>query len=102
MEFNKTVILKSIENKENTLKYDYEVSADIEKLFNIDNKLKIEYYDDISLVPYESACIPFITGILPTIYLKDITVYVDKIDMDFYNAFDNIREGYKQMLPAGT
>lgn len=101
MDFNKTIFIKSVGNEENVLIYDYDVSKDIEGLFNISNKLKIEYSDDISNVPYEIACIPFITGILPMIYLEDITVYVDKIDMDFYNAFDSIREGYKKMLPRG-
>ena len=101
MDFNKMIIMRGIENKDNTLMYDYEVSEDIKKLLNIDNKLKIEYSDNISSVPYEIACIPFITGILPMIYLEDITVFVDKIDMDFYNAFDSIREGYKKMLPKG-
>ena len=28
-------------------------------------------------------------------------MYVDKIDMDFYNAFNTIRQGYKNMLPKG-
>ena len=46
----------------------------------------------------ETSCILFITGILPMIYLEDIAVYVDRIDFDFYNAFDSIREGYCRLV----
>lgn len=97
----KVIQVTKIENKENVLSYDYKIDERLNPFFHLDNKLKIEYSTDISNVPEEVAVIPFITGILPMIYLENITVYVDKIDKDFYEAFDNIREGYKQMLPKG-
>lgn len=98
----KIIRLRSIENEGNVLSYDYEISDNLEKFLNINNKLNIEYSTDISGIPTEVSVIPFITGILPMIYLEDVTVYVDKIDKDFYEAFDNIREGYKEMLPDGN
>ena len=97
----KTIEVKNIKIENNTINYDYEIDERLNPLFNIDNKLKIEYSIDISKLPEEIAIIPFITGILPMIYLEDITVYVNKIDKEFYEAFDNIREGYKKMLPKG-
>ena len=97
----KAIEVKEIKIENNTIKYDYEVDEKLKPFFHLDNKLKIEYSLDIKSVPEEIAIIPFITGILPMIYLEDITVYVNKIDKDFYEAFDNIREGYKNMLPKG-
>lgn len=97
----KSIEVKQVKNENNILSYDYEIDKRLEPFFHLDNKLKIEYSTDISNVPEEISIIPFITGILPMIYLEDITVYVDKIDKDFYEAIDNIREGYKQMLPKG-
>ena len=35
MDFNKMIIMRGIENKDNTLMYDYEVSEDIKKLLNV-------------------------------------------------------------------
>lgn len=97
----KSIKIKEIKNEKNVLSYDYEIGEGLSPFFYMDNKLKIEYSTDISQVPEEITVIPFITGILPMIYLEDITIYVDKIDKDFYEAFEAIREGYKQMLPKG-
>lgn len=99
---SKSIKVKSIQKNNKFIKYDYEISEELEKFFHMDNKLKIEYSIDVSDVPDEIAVIPFITGILPMIYLEDIVVYVDKIDKDFYEAFEPIREGYKQMFPKGN
>ena len=95
--------IKNIKIKKNKkeLEYDYEVDDETKKYLHLDNKLKIEYSMDVSKVPDEIAVIPFITGILPMIYLENINVYVDKIDKDFYEAFFKIKKGYKKMLPKG-
>ena len=97
----KTINVKGIDINKNIINYDYEVSDNLTPFFNIMNKLKIEYSCDVSDVPYEVAVIPFITGILPMIFLENINLYVDKIDKDFYEAIDNIRNAYKKMLPKG-
>lgn len=99
---DKSITINSIKTRKNVIDYDYSISNNLSSLFNIDNKLKIEYSDDISKVPYEIAVIPFLTGILPMIFLEDIKVYVDKIDKDFYESIPNIRNAYKKMLPNGN
>lgn len=70
----KAIHIKSIENEKNILSYDYEIDERLNPFFHLDNKLKIEYSTDISNVPEKIAVIPFITGILPMIYLEDITL----------------------------
>ena len=91
-----------IKRHNNIFEYNYEMDKETEKYMHMDNKLKIEYDINISKVPDEIAVIPFITGILPMIYLENIKIYVDCIDKDFLKAFKQIREGYKKMLPKAN
>ncbi|HIU51998.1 MAG TPA: hypothetical protein IAB70_05205 [Candidatus Merdicola faecigallinarum] len=100
-ENEKKILVKEIKKIGTQISYDYEIDRSLVSLLHMDNKLKIDYSIPIEDVPDEIAVIPFITGILPMIYLEDITVVLDRIDKDFYEAFDQIREGYKKMLPKG-
>ena len=88
--------------KKNTISYEYEMTDNLKPFFNLNKKLEIEYPTDVSKVPYEVAVIPFITGILPMVFLENIKVYVDKIDKDFYDSLENLRNAYKKMLPKGN
>ena len=98
----KTIEVKDIKIDKNIITYDYKISDNLNPFFNMGNKLKLEYSTDVSKVPYEISVIPFITGILPMIFLENIKVYVDKIDKDFYESIENIRNAYKKMLPKGN
>lgn len=98
----KIIKLKKIEVKNNTIYYDYDVSENLNSFFNFDNKLSIKYNLDISDIPEDILAIPFITGILPMIYLENITIYINNLDKDFCDAFESLRKGYNQMLPKGN
>lgn len=103
MEKDKKIIkLKKIEVKNNTIYYDYDISGNLNSFFNLDNKLSIKYNLDISDIPEDILAIPFVTGILPMIYLENITIYINNLDKDFCDAFENLRKGYNQMLPKGN
>lgn len=98
----KEIKLNQITCKDKTITYDYEISENLKPYFYDYNKLKIDYSVDVANVPYEVAVIPFITGILPMIFLENIKVYVDKIDKDFYECIDKYRNAYSKMLPKGN
>ena len=98
----KTINVNSIICKDKTISYNYEISDNLKPFFNESNKFKLDYSSDVSKVPYEVAVIPFITGILPMIFLENIKVYVDKIDKDFYESIDGIRSAYKKLFPKGN
>lgn len=91
--------IKSVSNTDNTIKVDYEVSKDIEKYFNIENKFKIEYKSDISKVPEEIAVIPFITNVIPIIWLTDSTLEVEKADKVFIESLEKVKKGFINMYP---
>ena len=98
----KSININKVTCKDKTISYDYEISDNLKPFFKEYNKLQLDYSTDISKVPYEVAVIPFITGILPMIFLENIKVYVDKIDKDFYESIDGIRNAYKKLFPKGN
>ena len=98
----KEIKVKKVVCQKNKISYDYEISDNLKPFFDLNKTLEIEYPIDVSKVPYEVAIIPFITGILPMIFLENIKVHVDKIDKDFYDSLDGIRNAYKKMLPKGN
>ena len=72
--------VKNVEIENKTIKVDYEVSKELELFFNLDNKFKIEYGEDMTDVPEEIAIIPFISNVLPIIWLTNSCLVVNKLD----------------------
>lgn len=59
----------------------------------------VEYNTDISGVPRSVAVIPFITNVLPFIWLQDAIIECDELDEDFYNSIIWFKKGYIDMYP---
>lgn len=78
---------------------DYEIDSCLSVYFNLENKFHIHYDEDISTVTKSVAVIPFITNILPLVWLTDATLEVEELDKDFYESLDKIKEGYAKMYP---
>ena len=57
---------------------------------------------DVTDVPDEIAIIPFVTNILPLVWLLDETLCIDALDLNFYNCLENIKKGYMHMYPEAA
>lgn len=73
--------------------------GEISKYFNDKKTFTIEYFEDIQECPDSIIVIPFLTNILPIVWLTDATLYVAKLDEDFYKCIDKLKSGYKLMCP---
>ena len=97
---NKKVIeVKKVEIHNTTIKVDYEVSKELELFFNLDNKFKIEYGEDMTDVPEEIAIIPFISNVLPIIWLTNSCLVVNKLDKNYYESIQKTKEAFQNIYP---
>ncbi len=94
-----TITLNSINLKENRIIYDYSISEKLKKFFVEYKPFELQYSIDVRNVPESILVIPFLCNILPLIWITNSSVKVDKIDKDFYDHIDDIKEGYCNMLP---
>lgn len=94
------------------------MKIEIKKIIKKENKIEIlykqsgmnEYLDDsitpfweydrnIEDVPDSIAIIPFVSNLLPMIFVLDAELIVDELDEDFYNCITQYRNGYQEMIP---
>lgn len=71
----------------------------INHYFNKTKQFEVEFFESIVDVPNSIIIIPFITNILPIVWLSDASLYVDELDSDFYDCLDSIKDGYAKMCP---
>lgn len=91
--------VKNVEIENKTIKVDYEVSKELELFFNLDNKFKIEYGEDMTDVPEEIAIIPFISNVLPIIWLTNSCLVVNKLDKNYYESIQKTKEAFQNIYP---
>lgn len=105
----------SVEKIKNRLSYKYIATGDWEEAFNIhdikgwyaqvglgEKDFYIEYNQYVEEVPDSIAIIPFICNVLPIAWFYDADIYVDEIDMDFFNSIKDFKRGYSNMYPGAN
>ena len=98
--FNKSkIVLNKIEiiNKK-TVKYHFSSKGKIKEYF-LKNDFQIEYDFSLDSIPNSILCIPFISNVLPMLWINKGTLYIDEIDKTFYDEINNIKYGYQEMIP---
>ncbi|MCR8746799.1 hypothetical protein [Romboutsia lituseburensis] len=91
--------INSIKINNNQIIYDYKIIGEWNKYFNENEKLYIEYNENIEGTPYGVAVIPFLCNILPIAWIFDAQISLDEIDRDFYLSIPKFKEGYINMYP---
>ncbi len=91
------ILLNEILVEKNKITYDFNVMGEISRYFFKQNKFFIEYTEDISKVPKSILVIPFITNILPVVWIFDVELHVNSIDRDFYDSVADFKRGFEQM-----
>ena len=90
--------LRSIRKNNCTISYEYSVSQGLSKYFS-ETPFFIEYPMDVSDVPDSIAAIPFVSCVLPIIWLTNSALILSELDEDFYNCIPNVKKGYEEMFP---
>jgi len=73
------IILKNIHFDKNVVCYNFEVSPGLKKYFNSD-KLWIEYDESLNDCPTSILTIPFVSIMLPIMWVTDAVLWVDELD----------------------
>uniref|UniRef100_UPI004057C055 hypothetical protein n=1 Tax=Agathobacter sp. TaxID=2021311 RepID=UPI004057C055 len=91
--------LTEINVSKNKVIYNYIVNGDWAVYFNTKISMEIEYSVNIEEVPKSVLAVPFVSNILPIVWLCDARLYLDEIDRDFIDNLDLVKKGYQDMYP---
>lgn len=91
--------IDSVAADSKSLTVKFSLSEDLARYFDEQHVFHVEYSQDISGVPEGILVIPFVTNVLPIIWLKDAVLQVPKLDRVFYESIPDIKKGYADMSP---
>ena len=91
------IIIKKVEISTNDITIDYDVTGKLKEFFNLENKFHVHYYDNVSSVPPEIAVIPFISNVLPIIWLTDSELIIESLEEKYANSIDKTRMAFNKM-----
>lgn len=89
--------VEKVNIKENIIHVDYTVSEDLQKFFNMENKFKIQYGENIEDVPEEIAIIPFVSNVLPIIWLTNSTLEIERLDENYFKSIEETRKAFQNI-----
>ena len=87
-----------IVKKDNRIDVMFTYSQELNAFFN-NKEFFVEYSESIEDVPDAIAVIPFVTNVLPIVWLFDATLYVQELDKTFFDCIDSVKAGYIKMYP---
>ena len=90
------IILKNIHFDKNVVCYDFEVSPGLKKYFNSD-RLWIEYDESLNDCPTSILTIPFVSIMLPIMWVTDAVLWVDELDFTFYHSTFYLQQAYQNL-----
>lgn len=95
------IILRNIHFENNIVYYDFEVSLGLSKYFN-SSTLWIEYDEILKDCPKSILTIPFVSIMLPIMWVTDSVLWVDEIDLTFYRSTFFIQQAYQNLYRKHT
>lgn len=91
------VKLDKIEINKNRVDYFFSVSDNLMKFFNEELHMFIDYDEDITDIPMSILVIPFVSNVMPLMWITNSTLWIEEIDRDYYDSLSNIRDAYQDM-----
>ena len=95
------IVLQHIHKNGNSILFDFSVTSGLADYFS-GKPFVMEYPENIESVPNAIAAIPFVSNILPIIWLTDSVLCLKELDKAFYDCIPNVRGGFEQMFPEST
>ncbi|MDQ0859289.1 peptidase [Bacillus sp. V2I10] len=93
------IILDKIEIKNNRVDYFFSVNGRMQKYFKKENHMFLEYNYDIKDIPKSVLTIPFISNVIPLVWISDARILIDELDRNFFECLKNIKHAYQNMFP---
>lgn len=91
------IVIKNISKNGSHIKIDYTVSDNLKEFFNLDNKFEVDYYENVESIPDCVAVIPFVSNVLPIIWLSDSELVVESLDYDYSKSINKTRTNFNKM-----
>ena len=88
------IIIENVIVSKNRINIDFFVTDNLKQYFNPNESFFIEYSEDISTTPKGIAIIPFVTNILPLIWLTNSELIIPELDHNFYKSILVIKISY--------
>lgn len=94
------IYIDKISIHQHVIKIHYHVDDNLKVFFNPNIKcFEIEYSCNIESVPTSIAVIPFVTNVLPIVWLTNSTLTIPELDKTFFDSIPGIKKGYVEMSP---
>lgn len=77
--------------------YDYSLSEQIRKYFDLNESLYVKYDLDVSNTPKSIAVIPFLVNVLPISWFAGFDIYIDELDQTFYNSASLLKKEFSKL-----
>lgn len=90
--------LLKISKERNRISYDFEVSPGLKGYFS-GKPFFVEYPDCIEAVPDGVCAVPFVSSVLPMMWICDAVLEVPALDQAFYDCIAQLKKGYEAMYP---
>jgi hypothetical protein len=95
----RSIILNSILVKNNRVDYFFSTTGNLQKYFKAKNHMFLEYNFDITDIPSSILAIPFVSNVIPLMWISDSTIHINELDQSFYESLKPIKEAYQKMFP---
>src|SRR5690348_9752599 len=94
-----SITLDKIVAKNNRVDYFFSIKGDLQKYFKATNHMFLEYNYDLSDIPNSILAIPFVSNVIPLMWITDSTILINELDKTFYVCLNNIKNAYQNMFP---
>ncbi|MCM3735033.1 peptidase [Bacillus cytotoxicus] len=94
-----SITLDKIVAKNNRVDYFFSIKGDLQKYFKATNHMFLEYNHDLSDIPNSILTIPFVSNVIPLMWITDSTILINELDKTFYVCLNNIKNAYQNMFP---
>lgn len=92
----KELILKEVKVDDRKVEYIFDVSEELQPYFDT-KTMFIEYGTSVTEIPKSILTIPFVSSLLPLMWLCDGTMWVEEIDRTFYDCIFRLKAAYQEL-----
>jgi len=93
----KTISLDKIIVDNNRVDYYFSPSNELKKYFNY-HHMYLEFNYNLQDVPNSILAIPFVSNVIPLVWITNSTLHINELDQSFLNCLDNVRAAYQRMF----
>lgn len=89
--------LNNIKINGNRVDYYFTVSQNLEKFFDSRFHMFIDYDENIENIPISILAIPFVSNIMPLMWITDSILWIEEIDRTYYDSLLRVKNAYQNM-----